>query len=77
MLLSPLVAYVLLDVSICGSTLLKLLFYGVSFVVSGAVQCLAFNPAQRILYSCSCDQSIVAWDLRSSNLSTVELRGHE
>jgi len=43
----------------------------------GAVECLAFKPDQRILYSCSCDQSIVVWDLKNPNLSTFELHGHE
>ena len=47
-------------------------------VVSGAVEWLAFNSTQHILYSCSSDRSVVVWDLSSSsNLATFELHGHE
>jgi len=47
-------------------------------VVPGAVECLAFNSVQRILYSCSSDRSVIVWDLSSSsNLSVFELHGHE
>ena len=45
-------------------------------LIIGSVQCLAWEPEKKWLYSGSFDQSVIIWDIGGQQGSALELHGH-
>lgn len=55
----------------------NLVYILLGFFFAGSIRCLSWDPARKLLFSGSFDQSIIVWDIGGQQGTAYELQGHQ